>query len=62
MNLDYDEIREIVNDFENCGINGGCEKCKCHENLNSAQCNLCDLLLAYRKDLADKINDLIERM
>ncbi len=62
MNLDYDEIREIVNDFENCGIHGGCENCKCYEDLNDTQCTVCELLMTYRKDLTDKITELIESM
>lgn len=62
MNLDNEVIRAIVNDFENCGIHGGCENCRCYEKLNSTQCNICDLLLTYRKDITDKITELVDRM
>lgn len=62
MYLNNEELREIVNDFENCGEHGGCENCKCYEVLNSRTCNICDLLLTYRKDISDKIAELIEKM
>lgn len=60
-NLD-EELREIVNDFENCGSHDLCEKCKCYERLNGTQCTICDLLLTYRGDLSNRITELIDNM
>lgn len=56
------EIIAIVNDFENCGSHGTCEKCKCSEMLNGTQCTICGLLLRYRNDLADRITQVIDEM
>ena len=57
-----EEVLAIINDFENCGVHGGCENCKCYENMNDKQCNICDLLLTYRKDITNKITELIDNM
>ena len=62
MNLDNEVLRAVVNDFENCGIHGGCENCRCYENLNSTQCNICEILITYRKDIQDKITELLDNM
>lgn len=62
MNLNDEELIAIVNDFENCGSHGICEKCKCYERLNGTQCTICGLLLTYRNDLADRITELIDKM
>lgn len=60
--LDHDDIKLMVYDFEHCGVHGGCEHCKCYENLNNTRCNICELLLTYRKDISDKIRELIDNM
>ena len=61
-NLDIDEIRAIVNDFENCDAHGGCDHCKCYGTLNSTHCNLCELLLTYRDDIIYRITEVLDKM
>ena len=56
-------IMNIVQDFEHCGENGGrCSECKANEIINGTDCTFCNLLLVYRSDISNAIDDLIDKM
>ena len=53
----------IVQDFEHCDENGGrCSECKAIEKINGTDWTFCNLLLAYRSDISNAIDDLIDKM
>lgn len=54
------KIHIIVNDFIDCGAKYCCDKCKAHELIEGTEDTYCDLLSLYRRNLQDKIEEVIE--
>lgn len=59
--MNNDKMMAIVNDFVNCE-NHSCDNCRCKEILNSTGLHVCDLLVAYRKDMHKRITEWLDKM
>jgi len=55
-----EEIRQILDDYIDCGTKHHCDKCLAHTYINETKTTFCEMLATYRGRLQDKINEVIE--
>lgn len=56
-----EELRQILDDYIDCGTRNHCDKCKAHGCINETKTTFCEFLSTYRGRLQDKINEVIEK-
>lgn len=56
-----EEIRQILDDYIDCGTKHLCGECLAHTYVNETKTTFCVMLSAYRGILQDKINEVIEK-